>query len=116
MTKRQPDSTAIAEARVELAGILRDLTAIERRSLALSNRLKRAARTGEVVGAIAGKPYALENYLADVLRSTATEDGGSLHDCIAAFASLSREDYRVGARYYVEGNNGQLAGEDGRTS
>jgi hypothetical protein len=99
MTKRQPDSKAVAEARVELAAITKDLRAVRTRALALSQRLKRAARMGEIIGQADGKPYMVEDWCADSLKGL-VHDGG-VDRAIRAFARETRDDYRDMARFHV---------------
>ncbi len=97
---RQPDSKAVAEARAELARLLGDLRGIKSKVLAVSRRMKRAARTGEVIGKAAGKPYTVEDWLADSFHSLATE--AALEDAIGEFVHEVRDDPREMARYHVK--------------
>ncbi len=64
MTKRQPDSKAVAEARVELAAIVEDLRAAKARAVAIERRLKRAAKSAKPLGEIDGMPTTEEAWLA----------------------------------------------------
>jgi hypothetical protein len=72
MTKgREPDSKAIAEARVELAGIVGELRATKRRALALVRQLENAASTAPAlyVGTD-GTRCTIEGTAADLIADT----------------------------------------------
>jgi hypothetical protein len=119
MAKRQPDSKAISEARVQVAEIVGELRATKKRMLALSGRLKGAARTGEVLGTIVndeltitlhpnGQPYTAEDWFADRLRVEAKGNESHLSDSIRELANLAREDHRESARFHVRSMNGEV--------
>ena len=109
--QREPDSKAVAEARVELAAMTRDLRTIRTRALALSRRLRRAARSGEIVGRAEGRPYTVEDWCADSLKGL-VHDGG-LAEAIHEFANEARSDYRDMARFHVVNTlGGELAAEN----
>lgn len=85
------------------------------RVLALSRRLKRAARTGEVLGTIVddlypnGQPYTAEDWIADNLKTQATERGGELRDSIRILARIAGEDSRKWARFHIRSMSGEDA-------
>jgi hypothetical protein len=109
--KRQPDSKPVAEVRVELAAMTRDLRAIKTRAHALSRRLKRAARTGEIIGRVKGKPYTVEDWCADGLHGL-VEDL-ALSEAIRNFANEVHMDYREMARFHVVSTlGGELVAEN----
>jgi hypothetical protein len=87
------------QARVELRGIVAQLEVIQARMLDLSQRLTRAAPTGEVIWKVDGKPFTLEEWLSDALRSDALE--GSLADCIAELQADARNFQHADAGYHV---------------
>lgn len=87
MTKRQPDSKAVAEARVELAAIVEELKGIKARATAIERRLKRAAKSAKPLGELDGTPTTEEAWLAGGIGCT-IED--SLKTVIAEFAEGAR--------------------------
>ncbi len=103
MTKIRPDSKAVAGAREDLAAIVSDLRAIKARVLSVERRLRRAARTGDVVGTRHDngeppRPYTVEEYLAGCLYGDVYEVGGNLDTAIKNFADDARGNIRARAR------------------
>ena len=99
MKARKPDSKAVTEARADLAGLLRDLRGIKSKVLVLSRRMKRAAKTGEIIGRVEGKPYTVEDWLADTFHSLATE--AALEEAIREFSLEVHDNPLPLARYHV---------------
>lgn len=107
--KREPESRAMLEARVELAAIAGELRTIKARAVALERRLRRAARTAEVVGTIEGKPYTVEVCLAGSIHGELHDNEGNLTEAVRVFAHLAHEDHRKWARFVIKDWKGELA-------
>lgn len=103
---RKPDSAAVAEPRVELVGIVGELRATRKRALALVRRLRRAAKTGEVLGKINAETFTVENDLAECIYMNVFDFDGALDAGVKNFARLVREDHRrealAGMKYYQD--------------
>lgn len=107
--QREPETQAVLEAKAELGKIVADLRAAKTRAMTLERRLKRAARTGEVVGTIGGKAYTVEESLAGEIHSNIHDNDGHLAETIRSLARLARENARSWARVVVKDCKGELA-------
>jgi len=93
------ESVVMRQARVELRGIVAELQVIQAHLLDLSLRLRRVAPAGEVIGEVDGKPFTLEQWLSDTLRSDALD--GRLADAVRELEADARDDHHASASYYA---------------
>jgi hypothetical protein len=97
-TKAQ-ESEAVAAARAEVVSVTRELGKLQRRLVTQAQALRQAASAGEAIGIMDGKPWTVEQWLADYLEAHAGDDfAESLGPAVEGFQRLARMDYTEEAR------------------